>query len=427
VLALFRDLMPRISPCFSLVALLCLSGCSTKPRPAPAIGEAFIAPATLNLHGDLSPRSPVVAELKHGERVEVLQVRRRFVKIRAGAGAEGWTDNRQLLTPRQMGSLKKMIETAQQLPSQGRGTIGEPLNVHTEPNRQAPSFFQVPENGSVEVVGRVVLPRVPFRGDVVVPPPPSLTKKTRKAAEKREKSESGIPPPPAPKPPKVPDNWLDLSRRTPLPGDQEPETPQQKLDEWALVRTKEGNAGWVLARMVSMAIPDEVAQYAEGARITSYFALGDVTDRDGNTRHNWLWTTLSKPLETYEFDSFRVFVFSTRRNHYETAYIEKNVKGYYPAQTRPVEVTEGKKRLTVLGFSIISEDKNGAIWRRTFAFQGYHIRVISKEPWKRTPPVEVSPAPEPSFLTQPVEAAEKQAAGLWERLKGTVRGWFGKK
>ena len=50
------------------------------------------------------------------------------------------------------------------------------------------------------------------------------------------------------------------------------------LEDWYLVRTKDGKAGWVLSRMVSMAIPDEVAQYAEGHRITSYFSLGKVDD-----------------------------------------------------------------------------------------------------------------------------------------------------
>ena len=43
------------------------------------------------------------------------------------------------------------------------------------------------------------------------------------------------------------------------------------MEDWNLVRTKDGKAGWVLSRMLVMAIPDEVAQYSEGARITSLF------------------------------------------------------------------------------------------------------------------------------------------------------------
>ena len=65
------------------------------------------------------------------------------------------------------------------------------------------------------------------------------------------------------------------------------------MDDWSLVRTQDGKVGWVLTRALSMAIPDEVAQYAEGHRITSYFALGHIEDGD-SVKNNWLWTTITK-------------------------------------------------------------------------------------------------------------------------------------
>ena len=40
-----------------------------------------------------------------------------------------------------------------------------------------------------------------------------------------------------------------------------------------------------------MGIPDEVAQYAEGHRIVSYFALGETQDGD-QKKTTWLWTTV---------------------------------------------------------------------------------------------------------------------------------------
>ena len=117
--------------------------------------------------------------------------------------------------------------------------------------------------------------------------------------------------------------------------------------------------------MVSMAIPDDVAQYAEGARITSYFSLGDVTDQEGKPKHHWLWTTLSSPLESYQFDGFRVFIFNTRRNRYETAYRERDLMGYYPVETSTLEITEGRSRLKAPGFSLIVVDDSGQLPART--------------------------------------------------------------
>ena len=88
-----------------------------------------------------------------------------------------------------------------------------------------------------------------------------------------------------------------------------------------------------------MSIPDEVAQYAEGNVVTAYLSLGKTgaTDKD-----NWLWTTTSSKSEAYDFDSFRVFVWSTKKSRYETAYIERDVKGWYPIEPQSVPGEDGR-------------------------------------------------------------------------------------
>jgi hypothetical protein len=133
-----------------------------------------------------------------------------------------------------------------------------------------------------------------------------------------------------------------------------------------------------------------VAQYAEGHRITSYFSLGDVRDGD-QVKHNWLWTTIAKGFEPYEFDSARVFIWSLRRHRYETAYIEKKLKGYYPVEVR----AEGG---TPPSFSLIVEEKDGARYRRTYAFQGYRVRMIAK----------VRLLPQASLIFRPTDTAAAQ-------------------
>ena len=131
---------------------------------------------------------------------------------------------------------------------------------------------------------------------------------------------------------------MSRPRASDLPDFTPPEPPPAALDDWDLVRTKDGTVGWVLARMLYMAVPDDVAQYAEGNRITAYLALGDVQDGD-QVKHNWLWTTAASDLKTAEFDSFRVFVWSKSRHRYETAFIERNVTGFYPVEL--ADVTAG--------------------------------------------------------------------------------------
>ena len=50
------------------------------------------------------------------------------------------------------------------------------------------------------------------------------------------------------------------------------------LEDWWLVRDAENRVGWVLARMVDIDVPLDIAQYAEGQRFVAFFALDQVQD-----------------------------------------------------------------------------------------------------------------------------------------------------
>jgi hypothetical protein len=397
-------------------------GCRTGAERVPVIGEAFAGPASLNLREEISLRSKTVATVKHGERLEILQRRRRFLLVRIPQGKQGWTDNRQLLSTGQMSALRQLAERAARLRSHGKATVFDALNVHTEAHRLSPSFHQLKEGDYVDVVGHRLMPRTGAKL-----PGQELVKKARKPAVKREKPGAKLPLPPVPPPPGPPPNWLDLSRtRTPeqVSGARVKPGPRVAMEDWSLVRTKDARAGWVLTRNLRMAIPDEVAQYAEGHRITSYFSLGEV--RDGtDVKHNWLWTTIAKGGEPYEFDSFRVFVWSMRRHRYETAYIERNVTGYFPVDVRMITIGSRKGPYESPGFSVIVENKDGRPEKRTYAFQGYRVGLISKTPYKPEPEEGAVPTASDS-LTPGTAQLEKSLldrikeffANSWQRIRG---------
>ena len=310
----------------------------------------------MTLRHDLATKSPVTGTVKHGEKLDILEYQHRFVRVRSESGVEGWTDLRQLLTPDQMASLRHMADNAKQYPSQGTATVFELLNMHSEPNRTSPSFWQVPENGKVDVLEHKLMPRVQA---VVTAPRRAPVKTTLRRKSKDKEGQTRIGRPPMPAAPALPANWIALSvpknDAASVDGnkaDAKPAAPVP-MDDWSLVRTSDGKAGWVLTRMLSMAIPDEVAQYAEGHRITSYFALGQTSEGDAS-KTNWLWTTITKGQEPYEFDSFRVFVWSRKHHRYETAYIERNVTGHFPVS---VANTTGDSP----SFSLILEGDDGQL------------------------------------------------------------------
>ncbi len=367
--------------------LLLLVSCESNeavPGRGPALEHAYAGPTTLNIRQELNPKTPTVATVNHGDKLDIVEYKRRFVKVRTQSGIVGWTDTRQLLLPDQMADLDRLAANAKRMPPEGVANVFEAVNMHAEPNRTSPGFELLKEGTKVEVLEHRLTPRVQ-------PPPPRIlapVPKPRPMRRKEQAKEKGkIPVPPMPAAPLPPRDWLEMSRTVEQPADHPPQranpVEQPKpipLEDWYLVRTKDGKAGWVMARMVSMAIPDDVAQYAEGHRITSYFSLGKVDD-DGAQKDNWLWTTIAKGSEPYEFDSFRVFVWSRRHHRYETAYVQRGVVGHYPVEVN----TSGENP----GFSLILEGDDGALYRKTYVFNGYRLNVVSTERYQTSNPEDV--------------------------------------
>ena len=177
---------------------------------------------------------------------------------------------------------------------------------------------------------------------------------------------------------------------------------------------RDGKVGWALTRMLTMTIPDEVAQHAEGHRITAYVALGEVKDKARNeTKHNWLWTTAASSVRQYEFDSFRVFVYSIRHRRYETAYIERNVRGFYPVETQDIPGQEAK------AFSLVLEGKDGKLYKNVYAFSGYHVRMISKTPYEPPPAL---PQVRASTNFEATTAPPSSESGWWRNMRRRVFG-----
>ena len=384
-------------------ALVTLSACASKPEPEPVrvLGEAYAGPMTAPLRQDLSPRSPEVAQIQHGDKVELIDRRRRFFRVRTAAGAMGWIDGRQLLNARQLEQLRQLSETHRDAVPIGQATVYEPLNLHNEPNRGSPSFAQIPAKGIVDVLGYRYAPRVPYQ------PPPLLEEKpvAPKAAKKKKGKgkDKEVEPPPPPPTPELPEDWEELSQADSLA--ERTEVTPGKTDDWTLVRLtagpQKGQSGWALSGMLVMAIPDEVAQYSEGHRIMAYWPLGTVDD-EGTPKNHYLWATMSQKGQPFQFDGFRIFLYNHRRHRYEQAYREKNLEGFFPLEV----VRPGRKPDYLSEFTVVTR-KDGQKIARTFAFLGYRVVKLEEKPDVDAAAPAPSPAPAPSS-TVPPPAAENR-------------------
>jgi hypothetical protein len=418
-----------------ILPFLLLAACGDRSNRAPAIAVAYAGPATLNVRKDIPLQSPVVGTARHGDRLEIIQHRRRFIKVRTPKGIEGWTDEHLLLSEQEIGTLRAFEKDVLAMPSQGVATTYEVLNVHTEPDRQSPSFIQIKENEKFDVIAHRLAPRAAPQRKSLVPAP---VKKV--PAKKKPRTSAKIALPPMPPPPAPPADWQEISKTPPeiQPVKAEPKEPAPiAMEDWSLVRTAKGESGWVLTRRLFMAIPDEVAQYAEGHRISSYFPLGEGIKDEDKVRRNWLWTTIGQSTAGYDFDSLRVFIWSLRRHRYETAHIERNLKGYFPVRLEqvaygaPAKTRKGETvSNTYPGFSVCVEKKDGTRARRSYAFLTNIVRFAGERPCEQAA-IENPKVPIDSYVAQ----VERQDANnpnrsFIERFKGRIgdlrKRWFGK-
>jgi hypothetical protein len=391
----------RIIAATGLISALC--GCSSRPAPAPVIADAYAGPATLGLHKEIDSKSSMVTTVHHGDRLEIVAQRRRWYKVRTAKGIEGWTNDRELLDPGQMRRLRALAAETAGMPSQGVATTFDTLNVHTEPSRQSPSFVQVVAKENVDVIAhKLALRAAPEQKRELIPSRPKPEKKKAKVNGKASK----VPLPPPPAPPAPPPDWLELSKPG-VPATDGNGTPAGPTDDWTLIRKEDGESGWVLTSGLYLKIPDEVAQYAEGHRITSYFSLGKI--RDGEIQKDiWLWTTSDTLGEDHDFDGYRVFVWSLRHHRYETAYIQRRERGFFPVLAKAGE------------FSVCLETDDGSRARKLYTMTGNMVRTAGQRPCEKTSQLPVAP----QELVSDVAAEPAPKKSLTDQLKDKAKGLF---
>lgn len=332
-----------------LAALLSFPGCTAQTQPPPA-EQAFVARNEVDLRSELGPGAPVVATLRLGARVEVVGRRRSFVRVRSEAGAEGWTKDAELVSSEIKEMAERLRQYTAEYPGQGVVRAFDTLNVHLEPYRWSPTLYQLEENEGAELLRHRLVERLPH---------------------------------------------------APRPGQRAPEPIGH--DDWYLVRLPTGRTGWLLSSMVYSGIPDEVAQYAEGRRIVSYFALGEVEDKArGETKKIWLWTQISRNKQGHDFDRFRVFRWSPRRHAYQTILVGRGLVGYLPVRVLPQLES---KRGSGVGFELTIEKNDERVVRR-YVLIGQRVYRVSEEPAPPpSPPIKVEPPPPP--LPPPPNVVER--------------------
>lgn len=300
---------------------------------------AYVVATQVNLRDQVAAVYNKVGVLHNGDRVEVLDHNRRFVKVRTDDKQVGWIEQRYLVGQDVFDSFQKLQRDNAAALAQAHGVTRNDTNLHLTPSRDADHLYQLKQGEKVALIQRAVAAKP---GPAVVPVREDLDKKSKKS-----------------------------------------EPPKAALEDWWLIRDSAGHTGWVLGRMFDLDIPLEIAQYAEGQRIVAAFVLNQVKDEDKMVPQYLVVLTEPKDGMPFDYNQIRVFTWNVRRHRYETAYRERNLDGVLPVQVG--EEDFGKEgRLPV--FILRVQGDNNNITERKYKLNTPIVRrVLAPGEEKSTP------------------------------------------
>jgi hypothetical protein len=279
-----------------------VTGCNRKGHRVLEVNYVSAVQATLR--DQVATIYNRVGTVKNGDRVEVLEREKRFSRVRTTDGVEGWIEQRYLVNQETYDGLQKLTRENLSDPVQAPGVLRNETNLHLTPGRETEHLYQLSALAKVSVLKRAT-------------------------AEK-------------------PGTTIAPAKSGKVPGAKAPSGPV--MEDWWLVRDEQNRVGWVLARMVDLDVPLEVAQYAEGQRFVAFFVLNQVQDsgkdkskkdkdkdkekdKDGTDKKvSQYLCAITEPHDglPYDYDQIRVFTWNVRKHRYETAYREHGLKGVLP-------------------------------------------------------------------------------------------------
>ena len=258
-----------------------------------------------------------VAPVSNGQRLEVLEHGRRFLKVKTEKGEIGWLPERAVIDSQTYDAFARLAAQHKDAPVVATATLRDDLYLHITPGRDTDRFYLLPGNAKVQMLQRATVSKNPL-------PSPALTPKPSVPAAGKAQPPAGAKQPP-PKP--------QAAVKEQLPG--EPPAQTVVMEDWWLVRDAKGQTGWLLGNRMDVDVPDDVAQYAEGQRIVGSYVIARVNDPESTLPDHLVpeyVMALSPPKSglTFDFDQIRVFTWNLKRHRYETTFRLRGIQGYLP-------------------------------------------------------------------------------------------------
>ena len=300
---------------FAAVSVLLVaggSGCS-RLRPKPEAQYVYVTAKQTFLRDRVAAVSNRTATVENGDKLEVLDHGRRFVKVQTAKGEQGWIDEKVVATQDVFDQFEKLKQDHKADPVVASAVVRDEVYMHAKPGRDTERFFRLSEGEKLKLLARATLakPLPPGTRIAKATPAPATTSTEAATAGKNTKAVTSAKP-------ATPD-----------------EPPPPVMEDWWLVRDSKGDTGWLYSRMMDVDAPDAITRYSEGQRIVGSYVLTTVNDPDAeqDDKNIPIYVTVLSPYKaglTYDFDQVRVFTWNVKKHRYETGFRDRNIEGYLP-------------------------------------------------------------------------------------------------
>jgi hypothetical protein len=299
--------------------------------------SVYVAARQIYLHDRVAAVSERVAMVSNGQKLEVLDRNRRFIKVKTEKNEIGWIEERAVIDDKTYQEFAKLAEDHRQDPKATTATLRDDLYMHVVPGRDSDHLYLLPGNAKVELLARASAPKVGGPGA----PKPVVPAKPAAPAKEAASTKPAMPAKPGTSGAAQPDK-----KKADGTAGEQLEAPAPAMEDWWLARDSQGRVGWLLASRLDVDVPDEVAQYGENQRFIGCWMLTKVTDPDSDKPNHQVpvYLTVMAPNKSglpFDFDQVRVFTWSVKHHRYETGFRLHPIQGFLPVRVGTQQTPKG--------------------------------------------------------------------------------------
>jgi len=337
----------------------------------------YVSAAETSLRDRVATMYNKMGTVHNGDRVEVLERERRFVRVRTDGGQEGWIERAQ---PDRSGCLRRLPEAGagqRQHSGAGHGTTRAELNMHVTASRDAEHLYQLKDGEKVEVLRRATADKNPPKPAKPAPSATASAKKKGATTTTQPKAAALRKPPRRHRQLRLQPRQRPARRRKlpPLPCRSPASHRRRPSPSWKIGISCAARRACRLGA-AAHARSRRPARHRAVRRGSAHRRVFRAQQR----RRGWqaaaaISRAAQRPKDglAWDYNQIRVFTRNRAKHRYETAYREHNLEGYLPVR---VGHQDFGKEGDLPTFTIRKKNDAGQIVDATYKMNGPIVRRV---------------------------------------------------